>query len=141
MSCGNNEPVRHFIATIDVSNGAGVIRYTLTDSSLEVMDVPGVVESRSSEMILHKLITDNDSLLLIANLDPKMHDCKEQHRLNAERFEFKNDSIHVMVDVNINHPKELDYAVRIINSMVPQQYKLEFIDMQEAIEPDGQLRL
>lgn len=140
-SCREDTPIHHFELRIVVWSDGGDYEYKLTDSLLTIEEVSAANDSMRPKQIIKLSVLDNDSIRLIALLDEKSYGCKEQHALNVSYITFTNDSGGVDVDPNVNHPKELDYAVRLINSLVPAQYKLEFVDMQQAIEPDGKMRL
>lgn len=140
-ACGNEKPVPHFQLTINTGNGTDSLQYQLSDTALTVLKLPRRSENKMAEVVFTGAVAGNDTLALIAKLDVKSHDCKEQHALAAIVVSFRNDSALMNVDPNVNHPKELDYAVRLINSLVPAAYRLEFIDMQQAIELDGKLRI
>ena len=141
-SCGKDDTVPAFRLEIRVDGPNGDLLYTLSDTGLVMIEynVP-LVDNESTEITSTYAVKELDTLRLISRLDPKAYNCPEQHALDAMNVTFTNDSGTVNVDPNINHPTELDYAVRLINSLVPPEYKLEFIDMQPAIEPDGKLRL
>jgi len=142
VSCGEDKPVQHFRLSIETKSERGSIIYDLSDTMLLVHELYDLdVMKTNSPAPQCFAVKGYDTLALIALLDMKTYDCKEQHVLDAISITFWNDTRHVAVDPNINHPKEIDYAVRLINSLVPPEYKLEFIDMQPAIEPDGKLRL
>lgn len=138
--CRAPQPRHHFLLTIEVPHGMSLWRYELSDTALHFIDMPGVAESRISVSI-DTSIADNDSLQLVAKLDPKSFSCGEQHALAASAIYFENDSGHFAVTPGINHPKELDIAVRIINMLVPEGYKLHFEDMQRAGDPGEKMNI
>lgn len=140
VSCSEPpKPVPHFEMIIQTQNEDLIVTtYVLTDTSLDVRLLSPLVANKN---VFHASIPDSDTIRLIAKLDPKWHNCPVQHAVEAGRISFKTDSLDTFFSPNVNHPKEFDYAVRMINSLVPGKMKIEFIDMQTAIEPDGQMRL
>ena len=141
LSCGKEKPHSHFVLTINVPVGDGNMQYVLSDTSLDVIDQPATNASRTSQSPLHYSIVDNDSLALVAQLNAKSYSCREQHALIATDANFVKDSSRFFVTPGINHPKELDIAVRIINSLVPDEYKLQFEDMQRAGDPEDKMNI
>lgn len=141
VACSEEKSAQHFELVIRVPWDNGFVVYTLEDTSLIVQRVPGGNETIKESILFRTTIKDNDSLALINFLDVKAYDCNEQHALLASGITFKNDSGIVQISPDINHPKEIDLAARIINFYVPDMYNLLFIDMQQAIEPDGKMRL
>lgn len=124
------------------------VQYTLTNDSLSLRYLKNEILSFDTTMFEVALIempeftsAMHDTISLIAKLDKKTYDCPEQHALTKCYVILIRNGKEEQIDPNINHPKELDYAIRTINSLVPEKYKLEFIDMQSAIEPDGKLKI
>ncbi len=136
-SCGDDEPNREFELTISSDRGSNELYYILNEKSLHVYRITPDSLKNDTASIFQSVLNSTDTLSLIALLDVKSFSCKEQHALDARTVRFKNDSVDVLVDPNINHPKELDFAVRLINSIVSEELRLQFIDMQSAIEPTG----
>jgi hypothetical protein len=138
----SDKPAPHFELSIeDYQEDGSWIGYLLTDTALNVRYSNIQNDFKDTVVVFHSKIEDNDSLLLINNLDVRSYSCEEQHLLDVWRVFFRNDSGLVQVDPNVNHPVELDYAVRLINSLVPADKDLHFMDVQPAIEPDGKLRI
>lgn len=142
ISCGDNKPAQHFELSIeDYKEDGSWICYLLTDTALNIRYSPIENNFKDTVVVFHSGIKDNDSLQLLNQMDTRSYSCKEQHSLDVWRVFFRNDSGLVQIDPNVNHPLELDYAVRLINSLVPEDKQLEFMDVQPAIEPDGKLRI
>jgi len=141
-NCGD-APAPHFTMMISKSSGMEETRYYVTESSLLIVILSSDSAQRDSVAVFQSILNRTDTMDLIARMQPSSHSCAEQHALIADRVEYQNDSItnKVNIDPNVNHPVELDYMVRTINGIVPDEYQLQFIDMQPAIEPDGKLRL
>lgn len=139
-SC-TSDAIPHFSLVMETTTGDTTIRYTLTDTSIMVQEsstLHGFAFSTSFEPIREAY---NDTLIQISKMKSKSYDCKEQHALLVSKITFTNDSGTVDIDPNINHPKEIDAAVRIFNRYIPEKYRLQFIDMQQAIEPNNKLQL
>ncbi len=137
-SCSEEKPAQQFVLDIEVTTENGYLSYRLTNKFMDVTVHDSTLENVFS---IRRDVAENDTVKMIAAMYYRSHDCPVQHALNAEFIKFQSDSGQVMINPNINHPKELDYAVRMINSMLSDEYDLKFIDMQPAIEPDGKMRL
>lgn len=141
ISCAE-EKSQHFELSIeDYQEDGSWMGYFLSDTALNVRYSNIANNFKDTVLVFHSNVEDSDSLRLINNLDVRTYSCKEQHALDVWRVFFRNDSGLTQVDPNVNHPVELDYAVRLINSLVPADKQLEFMDVQPAIEPDGKLRI
>jgi hypothetical protein len=142
ISCAEEKSQPHFELSIeDYQEDGSWMGYLLTDTSLNIRYSNIGNNFKDTIVVFHTKIENNDSLLLVNNLDIRSYSCEEQHLLDVWRVFFRNDSGLVQVDPNVNHPAELDYAVKLINSLVPADKQLEFMDVQPAIEPDGRLRI
>lgn len=141
LSCAGSKPVPHFTLNIVVPHESGPYVYELTDSALTIRDPHDPQGDIMGKELFHIEINDNDSLRLVAQMDIKSFDCRKQHALVASAITFITDSSTVNVSPGINHPKELDYAVDIINSLVPDEYKLMFEDMQRAGDPNEKMNI
>lgn len=137
-SCAEEKPAQQFVLDIEVKTENGYLSYRLTN---KCMDVTVHDSTQENTFSIRRDVAENDTVKMIAAMYYRSYDCPVQHALDAEFIRFQSDSGQVMIDPNINHPKELDYAVRMINSMLSDEYDLRFIDMQPAIEPDGKMRL
>jgi hypothetical protein len=135
LSCGSDSAKKSFELTISADGAEQEILYVLNEKSLSVYHVTADSEKSDTCSILQSALNYTDTLEMIAHLDNKSFSCSEQHALLANSVRFQNDSTDFMVDPYVNHPKELDYAVRLINSIVSDDLHLQFIDMQGAIEP------
>ncbi len=149
-SCKNEAPRTEFKLMIcsDTTLAGTRVQYILTNDSLSIRYLKNEILSFDTTMFEVALIempeftsAMQDTISLIAKLDKKTYDCPEQHALTKCYVILIRNGKGEQIDPNINHPKELDYAIRIINSLVPEKYKLEFVDMQSAIEPDGKLKI
>jgi hypothetical protein len=106
-------------------------RYSITQDSLKVFSINSATLQQDSAIT--RIALTDDSLKLIYVLDPESYSCNEQHGLEDSDVQFvRNDSVY-KVTSGVNHPKELDIAVRIINAHVPREFRLEFEDLQPAI--------
>jgi hypothetical protein len=143
LGCGNESSVsEHFelVIAADSRDQIPALKYTLTDSVLTITELDNALQT--DVKILETIaIAGADSVQLIAWLDVKARDCREQHALQEYTIRFSHNDTAVHVDPNVNHPKELDIAVRLINRHVSPKYQLHFTDMQGAIEPDGKMEL
>lgn len=126
---------------METSHGDTTITYTLSDTAIRVHAT--ATASFYDWTIGFSNITEEygDTLRQIAKMKAKSYDCREQHALLVDRITFTNDSGTVEIDPNVNHPKEIDAAVRIFNRYAPDEYFLWFIDMQPAIEPNGKMQI
>jgi len=140
LSC-SDKPIPHFSLVIENVSGDTTTTYTLTDTSLLIQQQYALNGSASTVDFATIAKGNSDTLTQIARMKVRSYSCSQQHALIATNITFTNDSGTVHITPNINHPKELDAAVRIFNTYAPKNLQLEFIDMQEAIEPDGQMRL
>lgn len=141
-SCSSDKAEKHFELSIEDYRADGSwMGYLLSDTVLNIRYSNIENNFRDTIIVFHAKLEDSDTLRLINNLDIQSYSCEEQHALDVWRVFFRNDSGLVQVDPNVNHPVELDYAVRLINSLVPADKQLEFMDVQPAIEPDGKLRI
>ena len=138
-SCEEDQPPEHFRLDLrsDTLDDGQFYEYVLTDSSFQLL----FGKEDHQAQFIDTLIGNWDSLPLIAQLDIKAHDCREQHAVQNIYITFEKNGRTVVVDPNVNHPKELDIAVRIINQLSPPQFRLEFIDMQSAIEPGDRMQI
>lgn len=142
FSCNEEtSPVPHFELEINVNDDIVDVKYVLSDSGLKIIQYAPPIMSTVYDPQLFFKVYPKDTLAMIAGMDIKSHDCREQHALDVSSVTFTNDSGSVVVDPNVNHPKELDYAIRMINAAVPPEYRLYFIDMQSAIEPSDKQEL
>ena len=141
LSSCSNEPVPHFSLVINTNHGDTLLTYTLTDTSITITETAPNYSGDWHNDFHSVMLNEEAALVKISKLQAKSYDCDEQHALMAHSVTFSNDSGTVNIDPNVNHPKEIDEAVRIFNEYVPGYRRLEFIDMQPAIEPDGKLRL
>lgn len=124
---------QQFLLTIQRYDGETNLIYDLTDTSLTVTQIR--YPAQTDSLICHIPISGNDSLLLVSKLDIKSRDCSEQHLLVCNTVSFSiNNTLPRIVDPGVNHPKELDIAVRIINSYLSEKYRLFYLDEQRAID-------
>ncbi len=133
-SCESDTPKRKFELIISSDRGTTELLYILNEKSLNVYRITTDSFSNDTAFIFQSALNYTDTLSKIALLDVKSFSCSEQHALDAVYVKFGDDSTHVNVDPYVNHPVELDYAVRLINSIVDEDLRLNFIDMQGAIE-------
>jgi hypothetical protein len=133
-SCGSDTPKRGFELIISSDRGATELLYILSEKSLNVYRISSDSFTNDTAFIFQSALNYTDTLSKIALLDVKAFSCSEQHALDASYVKFINDSTNVNVDPYVNHPVELDYAVRLINSIVDEELQLTFLDMQGAIE-------
>lgn len=134
ISCRNeseHKPVFELVIQSEDYHLPQMTRYYVTQDSLKVYTMNKSTLERDST-ILRVAITE-DSLELIYLLDPKSYTCNEQHGLEDAEVQFVRNDTAYKVNPGVNHPKELDVAVRIINTHVPQEYRLKFEDLQPAI--------
>lgn len=139
-SC-SDEPVPHFTVSMERTNGDTLITYTLSDTAIEITERAPDYEGSWNNSFGTVLLNEKNALRKIAGMKPKSFDCNEQHALVVDRITFDTDSLSTRIDPNVNHPKEIDEVVRIFNLYVPENRKLEFEDMQPAIEPNGKMQL
>jgi hypothetical protein len=140
LSC-RDKPIPHFSLVIENVSGDTTTTYTLNDTSLLIQQQYALNGSASTVYFATIAKNYRDTLTQIAQMKVRSYSCSQQHALEATTITFTNDSGTVHITPNINHPKELDAAVRIFNTYAPAHLHLQFVDMQEAIEPDGQMRL
>ena len=133
-SCRNEaeqKPVFELVIQSEDYHLPQMTRYYVTQDSLKVYTMNKSTLERDST-ILRVAITE-DSLTLIYLLNPKSYTCNEQHGLEDADVQFVRNDTAYKVNPGVNHPKELDVAIRIINTHVPQEYRLNFEDLQPAI--------
>jgi hypothetical protein len=106
-------------------------RYYVTHDSLKVYTMNASAFERDSTIM--RIAITEDSLGSIYLLNPKSYSCNEQHGLEDSDVQFVRNDTAYKVNPGVNHPKELDIAIRIINSHVPEAYRLKFEDLQPAI--------
>jgi hypothetical protein len=140
MSCSSN-PVPHFTLVMTTTHGDTLLTYTLTDTSIMIQDTAPNYRSEWSTLFEPVKLNEERTLKQISTMKARSYDCSEQHALAVSRIRFTNDSGTVDINPNVNHPKEIDEAVRIFNHYGPENRRLLFEDMQQAIEPDGKLRI
>lgn len=128
------------VLTENAVDGFPLLRYTLTDSLLTITQLDSGV-SEKGQILQTIPVYMEDSLRFISPLDVKARDCREQHALEGFTVLFTRQDTTVHVDPNVNHPKELDYAIRLINRITEPKYHLHFTDMQTAIEPSGKMEI
>lgn len=141
VGCSSNDPVPYFELRIVKTDDSSTWVYTLTDTSVLFQEISDAHGFSLAPISAQQMKEHRDTLLAISALDAKAHDFKVQHTLNASEVTFTNDSGTVNVYPDINHAKELDIAVRFLNSVLPEKYHLDFFDMQSAIEPNGKFEL
>lgn len=112
----------------DTTGNVHPVDYILTKNTLKVID-----HAKTDTLVF--AFPESDTTILISRLDVRARDCEEQHALRGFIITFSRGDSTLNVDPNVNHPKELDYAIRLINSLVKEQYQLHFTDMQPAVEP------
>ena len=144
VSCSEESSVPTFKLNITAYHGGDTVYYCLSDSglTLDIHASPRITSTTTTTSGLkYYPVSGQDSLQYIAGLDIKAYSCQEQHALMALDVVFTNDSGTVNVNPYVNHPKELDMAVRIINSLVEEKYRLKYEDVQRAIEPIDKMRV
>jgi|GEM_PF-1860304 len=134
LSC-NEKPVTKTEFVLNIQSEAyhltKVTRYSLTQDSLKVYTINNT--NLQLDSIILQIAISDDSLPFVATLQPKSYSCNEQHGLEDAEVQFVRNDTAYKVNPGVNHPKELDVAVRIINTHVPQEYRLKFEDLQPAI--------
>lgn len=109
----------------------GAVLYNLTQDSLSVFIMNN--ENIRNDSAVFRSAVKSDSLAAIYFLNAKSYSCNEQHGLEDSDVQFVRNDTAYKVNPGVNHPKELDVAVRIINAHVPHEYRLTFEDLQPAI--------
>lgn len=134
ISCRNESEKKHVFELVIQSEAyhlPKMTRYYVTQDSLKIYTINTSTLERDSA-ILRVALTE-DSLGSIYFLNPKSYSCNEQHGLEDADVQFVRNDTAYKVNPGVNHPKELDLAVRIINAHVPDEYRLTFEDLQPAI--------
>jgi hypothetical protein len=134
ISCRNEsekKPVFELVIQSEAYHLPKMTRYYLTQDSLKVYTMNASAFERDSAILCIALT--EDSLGSIYLLNPKSYSCNEQHGLEDSDVQFVRNDTAYKVNPGVNHPKELDIAIRIINSHVPDIYRLKFEDLQPAI--------
>jgi hypothetical protein len=134
ISCRNEseqKPVFELVIQSEAYHLPKKTRYYVTQDSLKVFTMNKSTFNRDSAIL--RIALTEDSLGSIYFLNPKSYTCNEQHGLEDTDVQFvRNDTAYNVIP-GVNHPKELDIAIRIINSHVPDTYRLKFEDLQPAI--------
>ncbi|MFM2018826.1 MAG: hypothetical protein RL007_2482 [Bacteroidota bacterium] len=134
ISCRNEpeqKPVFELVIQSEAYHLPQMTRYYVTQDSLKVYTMNASSLKRDSAILLIPI--SEDSLESIYLLNPKSYSCNEQHGLEDADVQFVRNDTAYKVNPGVNHPKELDVAVRIINAHVPHEYRLKFEDLQPAI--------
>jgi hypothetical protein len=140
MSC-SDEPIPKFSLVMHTNYGDTTVTYTLTNSSITLEEHAPQYTGDWKNDFHSVLLNEASTLSDIAVMDPKSYSCDEQHALAVYSITFTNDSGTFEINPNVNHPQEIDEAVRIFNQYAPENRKLRFEDMQPAIEPTGKMQL
>ena len=143
-ACGDETSSKPFTLEITSIKGCDTVIYMLSDSGLwlDIHHTCAVSDARTDDGTTRfYLVSGLDSLKYIAELDIEAYSCQEQHALMVTKVVFTNDSGPVDVNPYSNHPKELDIAVRIINALVEENYRLHYEHVQSAIEPVDKLNV
>ena len=140
-SCGSDNHETFELKITGPPRGQSVrVEYILTQDSL-IVKLNSDFNNIPDSILLSLNVSSDDSVQHVRFIDSNKFDCSEQHALLGCEITFKDAGKSIQIDGNINHPKELDYFVRLVNEVVEEQYQLRYIDMQPAIEPDGKLEI